>query len=29
MKFLVRAFRFAFSLCLCVARCLLSPNVRS
>ena len=24
-----RAFRFTFSLCLCVTRCLLSPNVRS
>ena len=24
-----RAFRFAFSLCLCASRCLLSPNVRS
>ena len=23
------AFRFAFSLCLCASRCLLSPNVRS
>ena len=25
----VCALRFAFSLCLCVTRCLLSPNVRS
>ena len=28
-KVLVRALRFAFSLCLCATRCLLSPNVRS
>ena len=28
-KVSVRAFRIAFSLCLCVTRCLLSPNVRS
>ena len=28
-KVLVRVLRFAFSLCLCATRCLLSPNVRS
>ena len=28
-KVLARVLRFAFSLCLCVSRCLLSPNVRS
>ena len=28
-KVLARVLRFAFSLCLCVSRCFLSPNVRS